>query len=168
MYAAPFRWFQRAHWRSCLPRTARGRPPDRCHTAIEPDPRSALPRLVLQVGRLVEFLVVVDAERTHGSSGSGAHAADLRSEEARGHAGHHHDGREAVEVRHARADGIAGNLGVVPLDRERDRRCAQDAEVVGVVRVLPDVLAIHDQVFSECLLKPGVEFIAKAGSKRWE
>ena len=132
---------------------------------FQPDPWSALPRLVLQVGCLVEFFVVVDAERTHGARDR-AHAANLRSEEARGHAGHHHDGRESVEVRHARAYGIAGDLGVVPLDRERDRRCAQDAEIVGVVRVLPDVLAINDQIFSERLLNPGVEFVAKAGSER--
>ena len=64
------------------------------------------------------------------------------------------------KVRHAGADRIAGNLRIVPLDRESDRRVAQHAEVVRPVGVLPDVLAVDHQVFSESLLQAGVEFIA--------
>src|ERR1700683_5349694 len=53
---------------------------------VEAQPRPALPRLVLQVRGLVEFLVVVDAE--HGTaSRHSANSADLWSEEARRYAG---------------------------------------------------------------------------------
>ena len=38
---------------------------------VETEPRTALPGLVLQVGRLIEFLVVVDAERRDPLAGHG-------------------------------------------------------------------------------------------------
>ena len=53
-----------------------------------------------------------------------------------------------------------------PLDGKSDRRVAQHAEVVGLVRVFPDVLAIQHEVFSEGLLETGVEFIAPARTQR--
>ena len=59
-----------------------------------------------------------------------------------------------------------GNFGIVPLDREGDRSIAEHAEVVAVVRVFPDVFAIEHDVLAEGLLKPGMEFIAKAGIQR--
>ena len=51
----------------------------------------------------------------------------------------------------------------MPLDREKDRRIAQYAEVVGAVRVLPDVFAVDHQELSYGLLQTGMEFVAKAG-----
>ena len=71
-----------------------------------------------------------------------------------------------MKIRHAHAARVSRNLGAVPFDREGDRRCAQHAEVVGVVRVLPDVLAGEDKILSEGLLDPGVEFIAPARTER--
>ena len=56
-----------------------------------------------------------------------------------------------------------GNFGVVPLDRERDRRVAENAEVVAVVSIFPDILAIEHHMLPESLLQSGMEFIAKAG-----
>ena len=44
--------------------------------------------------------------------------------------------------------------------------CAQHAEVVGVVRVLPDVLAGKDKILPERLLKSRVELIAPAWTER--
>ena len=73
---------------------------------------------------------------------------------------------EPMKIGDVRADRIARNFRIVPLDGESDRRGTQDAEVVGVVRVLPDVLAVNYQIFSEGLLQAGVKFIAKTGSKR--
>ena len=78
--------------------------------------------------------------------GVGADAGDLRAEEARRHAGHHHKRRQPVEVRHGGADGISGNFRARPLDRISDRRIAEHAEVEGLVRVLPDVFSIHHQI----------------------
>ncbi len=54
---------------------------------VEPDPRPALPRLILQVRCLVENFVVVDAEyvQCSGSRGGGPNAALLRPKEARRH-----------------------------------------------------------------------------------
>ena len=117
---------------------------------------------------LVENLVVVDAEHLAAVAkpGRGANSADLRLEEARRHVRHHDERRQAMEVRHAAADGKAGDLGAGPLDRKGDRRVAQHAEVVGLVRVLPDVFAVHHQVPSEGLLETGVELIAPARAQR--
>jgi len=44
---------------------------------------------------------------------------------------------EAFQVRGADASGYAIQFRIMPGDRERNRRVQQDAEVVGVVRVLP-------------------------------
>src|SRR5271165_4158249 len=54
---------------------------------------------------------------------------------------------------------------MVPFDRISDRRAAEDAEIVGPVRVLPDVLAVHHQILAKSLLEAGVELIARAGSQ---
>src|ERR1700730_7471454 len=48
----------------------------------------------------------------------------------------------------------------MPLDRKRDRGGSHHTEVVGAVRVLPYVLAVHDQIFPESLLNPRMEFVA--------
>src|SRR5271154_674230 len=120
------------------------------------------------MGGLIEMFVVVNPEGAEASGGDrdGAYAADLWSEEASGDAGHNDQRGEAVEIRDIRTNGIARDFRIVPLDGEGDRRGAQDAEVVGVVRVLPDVLAVDDQIFSEGLLQAGVKLVAKARSKR--
>ena len=68
-------------------------------------------------------------------------------------------------VGHIRAQSEAGNLGVVPVDGERDGRVAEHAEVEGVVGVLPDVLAADDEVFAEGLLEAGMKLVAEAGLK---
>src|SRR5215472_19316998 len=54
----------------------------------------------------------------------------------------------------------------MPLDGKCNRRCSQDAEVVCIVRVLPDIFAREDQVFPECLLDSCMEFIAPARIER--
>src|SRR5271163_3521954 len=135
---------------------------------VETNPGPEFFRLVLQVRGLVEVLVVVNAEGSEASrdDGNRSDAADLRSEETRGDAGHHHQRGEAVEIRDVSAKGVAGDFGIVPLDGESDGRRAEDAEVVAIVRVLPDVLAVNHQIFSEGLLQAGVKFVAKAGSER--
>src|SRR5437016_2314910 len=112
-------------------------------TPVEAHPRSALPGLILQVSRRVELLVVVDAE--HGSTLPNRYpeAPNLRREIARRDAGHHHQRRKSVEIRHAGADCVSGNLRIMPIDRKGNRRIAQHAEVVRVVCVLPQILGIH-------------------------
>src|SRR5262249_29728958 len=42
----------------------------------------------------------------------------------------------------------------------------ENAEVVRVVRVFPDVLAGEDQILSERLLEPRVKFVAPTGAER--
>ena len=44
--------------------------------------------------------------------------------------------------------------------------CAEHAEIVGAVRVLPDVFGVDHQISSERLLQAGVEFVAPAGTER--
>ena len=128
---------------------------------VEAKPRPGLPRLILDVRGLVEVFIVVDAKHRR-SPRRGANAADLRSKETRRHAGHHYKRRQAMEIRNRGADGVAGNLRTIPLDGIRDRSVAQHAEVVGVVRVLPDVFGVDDEVLAECLPQSRVKFIAKS------
>ena len=54
----------------------------------------------------------------------------------------------------------------MPVDGEEDGRVAQDAEVEGVVRVLPDVLAADHGLLAEGLLQSGVKLVAEAGLQR--
>ena len=108
---------------------------------IEANPRSTLPRLILEVRRLIEFLVMINSENAAGRGGRSSGSAKLREKEPCGHTRKDHERRESMEVRHAHAAGKSRNLGIVPRDREKDGRVAEDAEIVAVVRVLPDVLA---------------------------
>src|SRR5580692_1165023 len=134
---------------------------------VEAHPGAPLPRLILEVSRLVELLVVVNAE---GKPGSSRHcctrSTDLRLEKARCHAGKDHERREAVDIWHAHAPRISRNLGVVPFNRKRDRGVAEHAEVITIVCVLRNPLARKDQVLPERLLDAGMEFISKAGTQR--
>src|SRR5579862_6387018 len=120
--------------------------------------------------REIELLVVIDAEgkRSTGQygGGNGSSPAHLRREEPRRHAREYGERRESMEVRHAYASRVTGNLRPLPFHWKRNRRVTQDAEVVSVVRVLPDVLAGEHQVFAEGLLQPDMEFVAPAGSER--
>src|ERR1700722_1470662 len=64
---------------------------------------------------------------------------------------------------HVSADGNTGNFGVVPVDRERDGRVAEDGEVEGVVGVLPDIVAAEYEMFGKGLLQTRVELVAETG-----
>ena len=130
---------------------------------IEAHPGVFLPGLVLNVRGLVEVLVVIDAENSRGRRRIGSRSGGLRGEEARRHARHHHERGQTVEVGHRAAKRESRNLGAVPLDGESDRGVAENAEIVGVVRVLPDVFAVQHEILPEGLLQTGVEFIAKSG-----
>ncbi len=114
----------------------------------------------------LNLLVVIDAEGIDGSrrgSAGGSGSGHLRREEAGSHRGHDDVGAEVVVTRNLDVQCVAGNLGVVPVDGEGDGRVAEDAEVEGVVGVLPDVLAAEDHVLAEGLLQAGVELVAIAG-----
>src|SRR6202041_1294138 len=54
----------------------------------------------------------------------------------------------------------------MPIDGKGNWSIAQNAEVERVVGVLPDIFAAEDDIFSESLLQPGVEFVAKARLQR--
>jgi hypothetical protein len=118
------------------------------------------------VGGLIEMFIVVDAEGSPGRLQVAPAPPIWGVKEACRHAGEDHERRKAVEVRHAHAARISGNFRVVPLNGESDRRVAEHAEIVAVVRVLRDPLAGKDQVAPESLLQASVEFIAKAGTQR--
>jgi hypothetical protein len=112
------------------------------------------------MGGLVEVLVMVDAKYRR-SSGCGwrcSYAADLWSEESRGHARHNHIRRKAVVIRNCGANGVTGNFRTGPFDRIGNWSVAEHAEVERFMRILPDVLAIDDQIFSEGLLHFAPQF----------
>ena len=64
-------------------------------------------------------------------------------------------------IRDFRIQRVARNLGVMPVDGEKDGRIAQNAEVEGVVRVLPDVLAADYDILAHGLLESGMELVAE-------
>src|SRR5581483_2368109 len=133
---------------------------------IEAQPGASLPRLILQVSGLVKLLIVVNAENPGRSRGSGSRAADLRREESGRDTGEHNQSGEPMEIRNAHAPGESRDLRALPLDGKRNRRCTENAEVVSIVRVLPDVLTGNDEVFPKRLLNASVEFIAPARTER--
>src|SRR5579864_1003716 len=51
----------------------------------------------------------------------------------------------------------------MPFDGEGNRRVAQDAEIVGIVGVLPDVFSVEHEVSSKSLLQAGMKLIAESG-----
>ncbi len=133
---------------------------------VESEPRPAQLRwLILNVRCLVESFVVIDSERAD-HVGSSAHAANLRSEEASGDAGHDDKSRESMVVRYVGSQRKPRNFRIVPLHREEDGRVAENAEVIAIVRVFPDVLGVHNEVFAKCLLEAGVKFVSESRIKR--
>src|SRR5580698_10133360 len=94
----------------------------------EGDPRPTLPGLVLHVSRLVELFVVIDAVGKAVRPDRGAKSSYLRRKEARGHAGENNARAQAMNFRHAKAAGVAGNFRAVPLDGKRNRGIAEHAE----------------------------------------
>jgi hypothetical protein len=50
-----------------------------------------------------------------------------------------------------------------PFDGESNRGGTEHVEVIGIVRVLPDVLAAEDEILAERLLESSVKFITKTG-----
>ena len=71
-----------------------------------------------------------------------------------------------MQIRQRCADGITGDLRVVPLDRKGDRSGAEHTEVIRVVRVLPDVLTIEDKVLADSLPETCVKLVAEARIER--
>src|SRR4029077_12807331 len=129
---------------------------------VETNPREILRQLVLQMRGLVELLVVVDTKHA-GSALTGrcnANSAHLRLKETCSYAGHYKQRGETVKFRNGGANGVARNFGVVPFHGEENRGVSEDAEVVAVVGVLPEVFGIHNEVFSEGLLEADVKFVA--------
>src|SRR5205085_2540971 len=58
------------------------------------------------------------------------------------------------------------DLRSIPGDRESNR-CIQDhIEVVGVARILPEVISVNDDVAPEALLNANIELITSAGFQR--
>ena len=95
-----------------------------------------------------------------------ASSANLRIEEARRDVGEDDECRQAVKIREAAANGKARYFGIVPLDGKGDGRIAEDAEIVGVVRVFPDVFAAQHEVLPEGLLQAGVKFVAPSRAQQ--
>src|SRR5882724_4205495 len=117
------------------------------------------------MGCLVEFFVMVNT-KDHWRAGSSSGAAELGLKESGCHAGEDRERRESMEIRYTHTAGESWDFGTVPCDWEKDGCVSEDAEVVGIMGVLPNVLAGEDQIFSGRLLQSDVEFIAPAGTQR--
>ena len=125
-------------------------------------------QLVLQVRRLIELFIMIDAEGISALADRGARPGNLRRKEASGDGRHHYERREVVKVGHIDTQREARDLRIVPVDGEGDGSIAQDAEIEGIVGVFPDVIPTENQILSESLLDAGVKFVAKARLQRAE
>src|SRR5215472_17525811 len=74
--------------------------------------------------------------------------------------------RKPVKIGQADAYRRPVNLRVLPCNRKEDRCVAKGAEVVRIVRVLPQVVRIHDDELSKSLLESGIKLVALAGLER--
>src|SRR6516225_4199828 len=79
-------------------------------TPVKADPRPTLPGLILDVGRLIELLIVVDTEDAARCRRSSPSASNLGKKETRGDPGKNSQRREPVEARHTDARRVAGDL----------------------------------------------------------
>jgi hypothetical protein len=132
------------------------------------DPFSVMRTLVAQAERRLERLIVIDAEHSAGKRRAlRDQASRFRRIVARASVPEGPVGLETVEIRGADAPGDAVELRIVPRDGERDRRVEQRAEVVGVMRVFPEIVGVNQQDFADGLLESGVELVAEAGLNRY-
>ena len=123
---------------------------------VESHPRCALPGLILKVRRLVELFVMIDAEHAAAALPLRCYAKTrlLRLEVPCRHARHHHQRAESMEIRHARSKRKPGDLRVMPFDREGHGGIAEDAEIVPVMRVLPQYSASTTRYFPKACSNP--------------
>src|SRR2546426_3502229 len=63
-----------------------------------------------------------------------------------------------------RSHGESVDLRVVPRNGKEDGCDAEDAEIIGVVRVLPQIVGIHNEVFPQGLLEAPMKLVALAGT----
>src|ERR1700733_6816214 len=115
--------------------------------------------LILNMGSLVELLIMVDTERIPALSHCGSRTCALRREETCSDRRHRDEGGEVVIVRKVSVQHKARSLRVVPIDGEEDGRIAEDGEIERAVRVLPDVVSAYHEVLPKALLEAGVKFI---------
>src|SRR3979411_2894425 len=71
-----------------------------------------------------------------------------------------------MAVWQAHADGRSIDLRTLPCNGKEDRSVAKRAEVVRVVRVLPQVIGVHDEELPKSLLKAGIELVTLTGANR--
>ena len=142
----------RARWH----RATRNRTRDQAAVVspVEPDPRPAFPGLILQVGCLVELLIVVDAENSIPAADGAAPAPPTCGVKNRA--------ATLEKTMSAENPWMFGTLtrpanpGILELCHSIGKVIGvapENAEVVGVVRVLPDVLTREDQIPPERLLQ---------------
>jgi hypothetical protein len=132
---------------------------------IHGDPWPVLLRLVLHVCGLLKFLVVVDAERAFRRKVR-PQSSHLRIKEPGIHPAEHHERRQTVVVRNARANRKPADLGPFPGDRKENRAIEEHTKVVSIARVFPEIVAVDDQKSSERLLEPAVKLVSLAGPDR--
>src|SRR5579864_1455143 len=71
-----------------------------------------------------------------------------------------------MEVRDTHPARISRNLRPLPFHRKCDRRIAENAEVITIVGVLPNVFAGEYEIPSKCLLDSRMKLVAPAWSQR--
>src|SRR5262249_51126389 len=125
-----------------------------------------LVELILDLSRLLESLVVINAEDSFRQIGVEEESAALRREVARPRVPGGEEGREPFVIRQVDAHRYAVNLRQIPRDREGDRRVQNHAEVVRIARALPKVVGVNHDVFPDALLNADIELMAAAGFER--
>src|SRR5215467_11278801 len=73
---------------------------------------------------------------------------------------------ESMMVRHVNAHRGSINLGIFPRNGEEDRCVAECAEIIRIVRVLPQIVRVDHYKSPKSLLKAGIELVALPRTNR--
>jgi hypothetical protein len=73
---------------------------------------------------------------------------------------------ETLDICGAHSKGNAVQLGFRPGDRKRNRCIEEDAEIISVICVLPEIIGLELNESAQRLLKAGIELVSVAGIQR--
>jgi len=71
-----------------------------------------------------------------------------------------------MQIRHANPTCESGNFGSIPGDWEENWSVAQNAEVIRIVSVFPDVLAGKNKIFANRLRPSRVKLVTPSRAQR--
>jgi predicted phage terminase large subunit-like protein len=130
-------------------------------TVVSPsecDPGQALGQLILNVGRALQCLIVIDSHDGVGRNVGGIEdqTARLRTKHSGPCMAQSHEGCQPLRFLHAQLDRESVHLRLPPFDGEDDGCVQESIQVIRMLRVFPGVVAIQQEEFTDALLEEHV------------